>query len=111
MWQWWEGSRWVAPVVLVGGGTLDDKVGEDDEKDARESSHQTGRRLRGNKVTNRRETGRNETGRGETGRKETGRRETEQKEARRKEMGGKTNGSKEKEVGETVAKESEGEGK
>ena len=79
-----------------GGGTVDDKVGEDDEKDARESSPQSGRRLRGGKVTGRRETGHKETGRRETGRKET----------RRKEMGGKTNGSNERGVGETVAKES-----
>ena len=76
-----------------GGGTVDDKVGEDDERDARESSPQPGRRLRGGKVT---------------GRKETGRRETGRKETRRKEMGGKTNGSKERGVGETIAKESGG---
>ena len=60
-------------------------MGEDDERDARESSHQPGRRLRGGKVTGHEETGR--------------------KEMRRKEMGGKTNGSKER---ETVAKESGG---
>ena len=58
-----------------GGGTVD-KVGEDDERDARESSLQPGRRLRGGKVTGPRETGRKET--------------------RRKKMGGKTNGFKEK---------------
>ena len=58
-----------------GGGTVDDKVGEGDERDARESSPQPGRRLRGGKVT---------------GRKETGRRETGQKKTRRKEMGWKT---------------------
>ena len=69
------------PVVPVG-GTVDDKVGEDDDRDAKESSPQPGRRLRGGKVTYHRETGRKETGRRETGRKETG----------RKEMGGKTNG-------------------
>ena len=86
-----------------GGGTVDDKVGEDDERDARESSPQPGRRLRGDKVTGRRETGRKEMGCRETGRRETGRKET-----RRKEMGGKTNGSKERGVGETVAKESGG---
>ena len=34
------------PVVPVG-GAVDDKVGEDDERDARESSPQPGRRLRG----------------------------------------------------------------
>ena len=59
-----------------GGGTVDEKVGEDDKGDARESSPQPGRRLRGGKVTGRRETGRKETGCRETGRKETGRRET-----------------------------------
>ena len=78
-----------------GGGTVDDKVWEDDERDARESSPQPGRRLRRGKVTGRRDTGRRETGR---------------KETRRKEMGGKTNGSKERGEGETVAKESRGEG-
>ena len=75
-------------MVLVG-GTVNDKVGEDDERDARVSSPQPWRRLSGGKVTGRRETGRKETGRRETGRKET----------RRKEMGGKTNGSKERGVG------------
>ena len=54
-----------------GEGTVDDKVGEDDKRDARESSPQPGRRLRGGKVTGRRETGRKETGHRETGRKET----------------------------------------
>ena len=83
-----------------GGETVDDKVGEDDKRDARETSPQPGRRLRGGKVTGRRETGHKETGRRETGRKET----------RRKEMGGKTNGSKGRGVGETVAKESGGGG-
>ena len=33
----------------VGGGTVDDKLGEDDERDARESSPQPGRRLRGDR--------------------------------------------------------------
>ena len=79
-----------------GGGTVDDKAGRDDKGDARESSPQPGRRLRGGKVTGCRETGCKETGRRETGRKET----------RRKEMGGKTHGSKERGVGETVTKES-----
>ena len=54
-----------------GGGGAVDKVGEDDERDARESSPQPGKRLRGGKVTGHRETGRKETGRRETGRKET----------------------------------------
>ena len=43
-----------------GGGTVDDKVGKD-TRDARESSPQPGRKLRGGKVTGRRETGRKET--------------------------------------------------
>ena len=87
-------------VVCAGGsgeGTVD-KVGKDDERDARVNSPQPGRRLRVGKVTGRRETGRKDAGHRETGRKET----------RRKEMGGKTNGSKERGVGETVAKESGG---
>ena len=45
-----------------GGGTVDDKVGKD-TRDARQSSPQPGRKLRGGKVTGRRETGRKETGR------------------------------------------------
>ena len=49
-----------------GGGTVDDKVGKD-ARDARESSPQPGRKLRGGKVTGRRETGRKETGRKRTG--------------------------------------------
>ena len=52
-----------------GEGTVD-KVGEDDERDARESSHQPGRMLRG---------GRRETGRKEKERRETGRMETRRK--------------------------------
>ena len=96
-------------VAVVGREQV--KVGEDDERDARESSPQRGRRLRGGKVTGHRETGcketgRKETGRRETGHKETGRMETGRKQSRRKEMGGKTNGLKERGVGETVAKES-----
>ena len=45
-----------------GWGTVDNKVGKGDEKYARESSHQPGRRLRGGKLTGRKENGRNETG-------------------------------------------------
>ena len=71
------------------GGETEDKVGEDDERDARESSPQPGKRLRGGKMTGRRESGRKETRRRETGRKET----------KRNEMGGKTNRSKERGVG------------
>ena len=67
-----------------GGGTVDDKVGKD-TRDARESSPQPGRKLRGGKVTGRRETGRKETG--------------------RKGTGGKTTGAKERGVGETGGKE------
>ena len=63
------------PVVLVG-GTVDNKVGKDDERDSRDSSPQSGRRLRGGKVTGRRETGHKETGSRETGHKEMGRSET-----------------------------------
>ena len=70
-----------------GGGTVGDNVGEDDNRDARESSPQPGRKLIGGKVTGRRETGRKERG--------------------RKEMG-KTNGSKERGAGERVAKETVG---
>ena len=51
-----------------GGGTVDDKVWEDDERDARESSPQSGRMLRGGKMTGRRDTGRKETRRKEMGR-------------------------------------------
>ena len=47
--------------------TVDDEVGEDDERDARESSPQPGRRLRGGKVTGRRDTGCKETGRNGNG--------------------------------------------
>ncbi|KAI0220800.1 hypothetical protein LSAT2_027729 [Lamellibrachia satsuma] len=49
-----------------GGGTVDDKVGKD-TRDARESSPQPGRKLRGGKVTGHRETGSKETGRKGTG--------------------------------------------
>ena len=76
-----------------GGGTVDDKVGKD-TRDARESSPQPGRKLRGGKVTGRRETGRKETGGKTIGVKERGVGET----------GGKTTGGKEKGVGETGGK-------
>ena len=102
-----------------GGGTVDDKVGKD-TRDARKSSPQPGRKLRGGKVTGRMETGRKETGRkgtggkttgakergvGETGGKEKGVGETGGKEKGVGETGGKTTGVKEREVGETRAKE------
>ena len=70
-----------------GGGTVDDKVGID-TRDARESSPQPGRKLRGGKVTGSRETGRKETG--------------------RKGTGGKTTGVKERGAGETGGSEGEG---
>ena len=92
-----------------GGGTVDDKVGKDN-RDARESSPQPGRKLRGGKVTGRRETGRKETGRKgrggkTTGVKERGVGETGGKEKGVGETGGKTTGVKERGVGETRAKE------
>ena len=92
-----------------GGGTVDDKVGKD-TRDARESSPQPGRKLRGGKVTGRRETGRKETGRKGTGGKATGAKErgvgeTGGKENGVGETGGKTTGVKERGVGETRAKE------
>ena len=92
-----------------GGGTVDDKVGKD-IRDARESSPQPGRKLRGGKVTGRRETGRKETGRKGTGGKTTGVKErgageTGGKEKGVGETGGKTTGVKERGVGKTRAKE------
>ena len=69
-------------------------------RDARESSPQPGRKLRGGKVTGRRETGRKGTGAKERGVGETG-----GKEKGVGETGGKTTGVKEREVGETRAKE------
>ena len=91
-----------------GGGTIDDKVGKD-TRDARESSPQPGRKLRGGKVTGRRETGRKETGRKGTGGKTTGVKERGVGETRGKkgvgETGGKTTGVKERRVGEIRAKE------
>ena len=107
-----------------GGGTVGDKVGKD-TRDARESSPQPGRKLRGGKVTGRRETGRKETGRKRTGGKTTGVKErgvgeTGGKEKGVGETGGKTTGVKERgegetranewEVGETGAKETGGKG-
>ena len=92
-----------------GGGTVDDKVGKN-TRDARESSPQPGRKLRGGKVTGRRETGCKETGRKGTGGKTTGVKErgvgeTGGKEKGVGETGGKTTGVKERGVGETRAKE------
>ena len=100
---------WLLVVAMVGreqggcasssgGGTVDDKVGKD-TRDARESSPQPGRKLRGGKVTGRWETGR-KTGRKGTGGKTTG----------GKEKGVGETGAKEWEVGETGAKETGGKG-
>ena len=86
------------------GGTVDDKVGKD-TRDARESSLQPGRKLRGGKVTGRKETGRKGTGGKTTGVKERGVGETGGKEKGVGETGGKTTGVKERGVGETRAKE------
>ena len=91
------------------GGTVDDKVGKD-TRDARESSPQPGRKLRGGKVTGCRETGRKETGRKgtegkTTGVKERGVGETGGKGKGVGETGGKTTGVKERGVGETRANE------
>ena len=85
-----------------GGGTVDDKVGKD-TRDARESSPQPGRKLRGGKVTGRKETGRKGTGGKTTGVKERGVGETGEKGVG--ETGGKTTGVKERGVGETGGKE------
>ena len=95
-----------------GGGTVDDKVGKD-TRDARESSPQPGRKLRGGKVTGHRETGRKETGRKGTGGKTTGVKErgvgeTGGKEKGVGETGGKTTGVKERGVAETGGKETGG---
>ena len=87
-----------------GGGTVYDKVGKD-TIDARESSPQPGRKLRGGKVTGRKETGRKGTGGKTTGVKERGVGETGGKEKGVGETGGKTTGVKERGVGETRAKE------
>ena len=89
-----------------GGGTVDDKVGKDN-RDARESSPQPGRKLRGGKVTGRRETGRKGTGGKTTGVKERGVGDTGGKEKGVGETGGTTTGVKERGVGETRAKERE----
>ena len=87
-----------------GGGTVDDKVGKD-TRDARESSPQPGRKLRGGKVTGRRETGRKGMGGKTTGVKERGAEETGGKEKGVGKTGGKTTGVKERGAGETGGKE------
>ncbi|KAI0234427.1 hypothetical protein LSAT2_015325 [Lamellibrachia satsuma] len=86
------------------GGTVDDKVGKD-TRDTRESSPQSGGKLRGGKVTGRKETGRKGMGGKTTGVKERGVGETGRKEKGVGETGGKTTGVKERGVGETRAKE------
>ena len=70
------GRKEVGCTSGSGGGTVDDKAGEGDERDARESSPETGRRLRGGKLTGRKETGCKETGRKTMRAKETGGDET-----------------------------------
>ena len=92
-----------------GEGTVDDKVGKD-TRDARESSPQPGRKLRGGKVTGHREIGRKETGRKGTGGKTTGVKERGVGDTGGKEKGvgeteGKTTGVKERGVAETGGKE------
>ena len=76
-------------------GRVDDKVREGDERDARKTSPQPGRRLRGDKVTGRKETRRKETGHKQTGRKEMGATETGGKETGGKETAAKETGRKE----------------
>ena len=87
-----------------GGGTVEDKVGKD-TRDARESSPESGRKLRGGKVTGRRETGRKGTGGKTTGVKERGVGETGGKENGVRETGVKTTGVKERGVGEAGGNE------
>ena len=81
-----------------------------DTRDAKESSPQPGRKLRGGKVTGRRETGRKETGRKGTGGKTTGVKERGVGETGGKERGVGETRAKEWEVGETGAKETGGKG-
>ena len=100
------GREKVGCASSSGGGTVDDKVRKE-TRDARESSPQPGRKLRGGKVTGRRETGRKETGGKTTEVKERGVGETGGKEKGVGETGGKTTGVKERGVGETKAKECE----
>ena len=98
------GMEQVGCASSSGGGTVDDNVGKD-TRDARESSPQPGRKLRGREVTGRKETGRKGTGGKTTGVKERGVGETGGKEKGVGETGGKTTGVKERGVGETRAKE------
>ena len=56
------GTEQVVCASGSGGGTVDGKMVEDVERDDRESSPQTGRRLRGGKVTGRGDTGRKASG-------------------------------------------------
>ena len=120
------GREEVGCANCSGGETVDDKAGEDDERDSRESSPQSGRRLRGSKMTDHKETACKETERKEKGRKETGVTETGGKITGVKEKGGKETGAREmggKEMGTKVmgmkktgvremgARESRGEGR
>ena len=69
------GREQVGGASGPGGGTVDDKLGEDDERDARESSSQPGRRLRGGKVVGRQDVRRRDVGRQDERRRERNGRE------------------------------------
>ena len=66
-----------------GGGTVDDKVREDDERDARESSPQSGRRLRGGKVMGRQDVRRRDIGRQDITRRDVGRQDERRREGKK----------------------------
>ena len=102
------GREQVGCASGASGGTVDDKVGEDDERDARESSPQPGRRLRGGKMTGHKETGQKETGRKEMGGKTTGAKEMGGKETRVKAIGVRETGGKA--MGVQVSQEMGGKG-
>ena len=59
-----------------GGRVMDGKMGEGDERGARENSPQSGRRLRVDRMTGPKEKGRKETRHKETGSNEKGAKET-----------------------------------
>ena len=92
-----------------GRGTVGDKVGEYAEVDARVSSPQSGRRLRGGRMTSHKETRRKETGRKEKGWNETGVTKTGGKiTGANKENGWKEAGGRAVEVRENGGKETGG---
>ena len=70
-------------MVLVG-GIADDEVGEDDDRDARESSPLLGRGLRGGKVVGRQDIRRRDVGRWDIGRQDERRREGNKWEGRQR---------------------------